>query len=41
MITCAVMSEPCERSNSPAMITKYWPIATIAMGATRWMKRMN
>ena len=37
MMTCAVMSEPCERSNSPATITKYWPIATIATGATRSM----
>ena len=24
-----------------ATITKYWPIATIAIGATRWTKRMS
>ncbi len=41
MMTCAVMSDPWERSNSPAMITKYCPIATIAMGATRCRYRMN
>ena len=30
-----------DRSNSPLTMTKYWPIATTATGATRWRKRMS
>ena len=33
--------EPIDRSNSPPTMTKYWPIATIAIGATRCMNRMS
>ena len=39
--TCAVTTEPIDRSNSPPTMTKYWPIATIAIGATRCTKRMS
>ena len=33
--TCAVTSEPTERSNSPETITKYWPAASRMIGAER------
>ncbi len=39
--TCAVTTEPIDRSNSPPTMTKYWPIAAIAIGATRCTNRMN
>ena len=38
--TCAVTTAPMERSNSPETITKYWPIAAIAIGAVRPRNRM-
>ena len=36
----SVTTAPIERSNSPETITKYWPIAAIAIGAVRPRKRM-
>ena len=34
VITWAVTTAPMDRSNSPLTMTKYWPIATTATGAT-------
>ena len=39
--TCAATTAPIERSNSPETITKYWPIAAMAIGAVRPTKRMS
>ena len=39
--TWAVTTEPIDRSNSPPTMTKYWPIAAIAIGATRCTNRMS
>ena len=39
--TWVAMTDPMERSNSPETITKYWPMATIAIGAVRPRKRMS
>ena len=39
--TCVAMTAAIDRSNSPLTITKYWPIAAMAIGAVRPAKRIS
>ena len=41
MTTWVVTTAPIERSNSPETMTKYWPMAAIAIGAVRPMNRIS